>query len=479
MALSNNQLVTVRIAPQGRLTIAEIETSLNQNTSYEEFLDYLGHRLPRLFEQFILVHDSGSLQPATKNQPRVILFADGLYLAFSEIPTPANRVVELIQFDPDKRRFSFHEISFGESLSINNSPETCAVCHGKDGRPIWNPYDFWPKIYGSHISRFGSEAEKAGYQKIEKAHHPSHSIMSRLKFPTIKSNYNEVAETFNQYAGTMGMMRMIKGWKSHREVLRPFLLAVAGILNHCAISDNVDTQIARLKKLFHPDHWDYLDQNLPAYYQETMEAHRQLKKNLSERYDHNFPNSPIIFDIDHNRLLHNVAVVSQLRLVMEGLGIFLQEDTLSSGENPYFMQVPSNFGAEALLGLFELDPQRMNEADPKFGKLSYHWASFSCQKLADKSAPHTRAGSLTRPKSYEYRGAAVMGRCISCHATEEAAIKIPFDRHHDLKTWLRRGGLAKAFDRLDRTGPGKMPPDTFLLPEDIDAMKQVLQRIHE
>src|SRR4051812_17707692 len=53
-------------------------------TSYDDFVSDLKNSAPEVFDRAVFLHHSGSLQRATFESPRVLLFGRGAVLAFSE-----------------------------------------------------------------------------------------------------------------------------------------------------------------------------------------------------------------------------------------------------------------------------------------------------------------------------------------------------------------------------------------------------------
>ena len=127
--------------PSDRLSLKELQSLSAAAMSYEQFLQKLQLRRPQLFEHYVLLHESGSLQFADRQHPRVLLFADGLILAFAEHPRQGERRVEAIELDPSSWRFQFAELRFpkeGDS-SFQSNPHVCQSCHGQDQHPLWEP----------------------------------------------------------------------------------------------------------------------------------------------------------------------------------------------------------------------------------------------------------------------------------------------------------------------------------------------------
>ena len=129
--------------------------------SVEDFLSTWKTRDPLLFRYYLLAYRSRSLQEATPENPRVVLFhptAD-FAAAFNGHPSQKGfQQIELYRFNYQQNKFEFYELSFLEnqkpSLSEAN-PRKCLDCHQSlsrtdvDPRPNWEPYFMWPGFYGS------------------------------------------------------------------------------------------------------------------------------------------------------------------------------------------------------------------------------------------------------------------------------------------------------------------------------------------
>jgi hypothetical protein len=101
----------------------------------------------------IYVYDSKSLQGASPMHPRVILKtrqADFM-MTFNGLPSQRGyKKLEIIEFNHAEARFEFKEIEQLQSggLRFNEKPD-CTTCHQGGTRPNWDPYPFWPGVYGS------------------------------------------------------------------------------------------------------------------------------------------------------------------------------------------------------------------------------------------------------------------------------------------------------------------------------------------
>ncbi len=121
------------------------------NPTVESFLAALPMSLS---QNFVLMHESRSMQQATPRQPRQILFGSDarFLLAVSGVPEdPRYNELEFAEFEPTTGRYHFGVISF-----VANGPATvtkdvafCQNCHGAVPHPIWAPYPDWKGAYGN------------------------------------------------------------------------------------------------------------------------------------------------------------------------------------------------------------------------------------------------------------------------------------------------------------------------------------------
>ncbi len=119
---------------------------------------------PEIRENFVLLYESKSLQPASQDRPRVILHnSDASFLmaysgfSFLEKADQSSNNVEIISFNSKTSQFEFAEIRFPEGR-IELNPSKCSTCHTPSLRPNWDPYPNWPGVYGSAINSLNTSA---------------------------------------------------------------------------------------------------------------------------------------------------------------------------------------------------------------------------------------------------------------------------------------------------------------------------------
>jgi hypothetical protein len=132
------------------VTYAKVEGWLKSHPA-KATLEALLPELPQSYRTFFtLMHETKSLQEATPDDPRVILFGLDAKLLMAFDGTAKN--LELIEWQPKTKSFEFHEIEFPKQGSPHYSepnPAKCVRCHGTDLRPNWEHYRQWPGAYGA------------------------------------------------------------------------------------------------------------------------------------------------------------------------------------------------------------------------------------------------------------------------------------------------------------------------------------------
>lgn len=482
----NYQVDLANLLPADRLRLAELRRWAADQPSYEAFLAELYQRRPQLFDQFVLVHDSGSLQYADLEHPRVILFGDGLFLAFAENPQTTRRRVEVIAFDRETRGFRFHEFRFSTGgVDEEVDPQTCQGCHGDPGKPLWNPYDFWPTVYGSAIARLGTVGERDAYLRLSRRE-PQAGIYQYLDLADPQGRRLKPLEAMTQYVTQLHWLQLMEQWRVSRERLEPLIYSILGVLNGCVPSLERDAMSAEWQR-FLPDSlaasWAG---DAYAGYQRMLAARRQFKDYLIARYEATFTDSRSIFSIDHDRLIDEARVMGQLAAILDRAGLSLAAMTMSQGQNPGFFGVPGNQAFDFLASMVFYDRELFTRLEPQVIQPSYSgfaWPRFDCAVLAAESRAALSAWqpSVEEPKNLQR--ASPIGPCIHCHVVATAtsgAPPIPFDRSRQLAAWLSRGsptGLARIKDRLTRSGPGRMPPQGGYSQAERESLRAIFEQL--
>ena len=149
-----------------------IETK--QPKSVEAFIASLS---PELRSNFTLVYQSKSIQGASKESPRAVLFSKtgDLEISFNGASSQeGGSSVEVMNFYGPKsqRKSSLHEITFDPKGAMparisDPNPSRCISCHGSPPIPIWESYPSWPGVYGSHDDTLNNKNELPPGSKVD------------------------------------------------------------------------------------------------------------------------------------------------------------------------------------------------------------------------------------------------------------------------------------------------------------------------
>jgi hypothetical protein len=136
-----------------------------------------------------LMFESRSLQGASLENPRVILFGPDarFILTFNGSPSQRGfRVVETMEFDGATKEFRLRELSFperpagAESVLVSEvNPARCVRCHGAPPQPVWDSFPLWPGAYGERYGARLSARERAGLAAFL-AQQPTHARYRQL-----------------------------------------------------------------------------------------------------------------------------------------------------------------------------------------------------------------------------------------------------------------------------------------------------------
>lgn len=468
-----------------QLFIEDLERDKDQFQSYSQFLAYLQRIAPEIFQRPVLVHSSGSLQYSSFQRPRTILFGRGVVFAFSEPPHTNVRRVEMLELNPNTYKFGAHEIEFAEQggVSIHRSPQVCIACHGVDKRPLWEPYDVWPKIYGSHTGLFLSEQETDKYREYVSQTEKVGIYALLPNTPWARDLRIHSNDSFVTYLNSLNNLRMVRNWQDNSQ-LRPFRYALTAFANGCT-SDQFSSTNTKLY-----DVKDFIPDNLlnttSLTYQDLKEVlserRQQLFVNLQSHYADLFDNFRPNLEITH-RLDWEVDLVTGMSLVLENMEVPWRSFLMSHGENHMSIQVPSNLAMD--LGGFmsvydialaqELMPQDVSQFGIRGG------LHYDCQKLSSRSLAELNNSAVTwrlNPQSRLNDVSPAVSRCVSCHsmkATRRDNPFIPFHNTQWLKTWLRQDNNEPKLEEM--VVSGRMPKGSRLNEEEKAALLAALKSI--
>src|SRR5258708_2127 len=124
---------------------------------------------------YALVFSSRSLQDASFEHPRAVLFGSNaqLILTFNGDPSQHGfEAVETMEFDAHANRFIFREITFSPDKTqpaariSDPNPARCVACHDHPARPIWDVPPAWPGVYGERYGAGLSSMELRGLRRF-------------------------------------------------------------------------------------------------------------------------------------------------------------------------------------------------------------------------------------------------------------------------------------------------------------------------
>lgn len=147
-------------------------------------------------ESYTLVYHSQSLQGASYDNPRAVLFGRTaqLILTFNGTPSQAfYNDIEAMQFREGSESFELYSIGFSHgSASVSGpDPAICSSCHSSPPHPIWSSYEYgvrktghWPGVYGSsHDAPVRVPKEKEAFERFrhEAASNPRYRHLVMVK----------------------------------------------------------------------------------------------------------------------------------------------------------------------------------------------------------------------------------------------------------------------------------------------------------
>lgn len=483
----NGQIVERGIFAVDVPGIDEFERDRPQFNTYPQFLDYLFKQAPSLKNHFVILHHSASLQTASVEHPRVILFDGGKAFGLAEHPTNRELKVEIIEASPQDYSLKMSEITFSREggVKIERNPKACIACHGSPAKMLWDPYDFWPQAFGSSVGAMSSVQETAAYDKM-RALAPNSEILKRLNLlPKIEIGSGEENTPFTQFVGQINLAGQFKRWLNSKD-LNGWRFPLISILSSCHSQFSTKFEEAKpsLLELFRPEERADLERRLDRMYTDLSQARTHMKKFQSALLSSYFPNPDITFPIDHERLKHESVDLAMIRAVLDSAGFNLNNLSTSHMANDYFVANPGNFLLDATAVLMELKPDlfaglKLSEQSLGTGKTA--WVTYDCEQVRNESLKAQRsapAPSQWSPMASYKRERPVINRCAKCHTESTRGPLIPFDDSLKLAEFLRdptQNWAAEIIDRVERSGRGQMPPGNPLTPEEIDSVREMIK----
>ena len=105
--------------------------------SVEDTLRLISEQYPTSLEKYVVMYESRSLQQASPRNPRILALSGSKTMVFSfngSSDQSGYNQLEVMDYDPDQKRFFFHEISFANSGDLpprfsEPNPSKCMNCH--------------------------------------------------------------------------------------------------------------------------------------------------------------------------------------------------------------------------------------------------------------------------------------------------------------------------------------------------------------
>jgi hypothetical protein len=495
--LANSQGV-VEVSPLllGDGTLFEEVVNGAAHRSYSEFLAFLKGHEPRLFRNHVLMHHSQSLQQASPENPRAILFHRGTMLAFSEPDRAESLEVEVLGWDPAQGRFRAAELRFPTRdlpAVVHRDPPECAACHGREHKPVWLPYDFWPGVYGANISRTLYQSERRALnQFIDRAQTLSkNSVYSHLDFSLYKpgrlSTQAQAVEIFTEFVGQLNTHFEVRKMAEGRGIPASAAPLLAAISGYCVVpfqgSIDASQWNAWLDRFngYLPSHLRVTEAEVRVRFSLHRDRRKQHKQRLLSRYQTFFAfDGPGDIGYLEDRLEREWALAAWREILFEKVGVETHLG-FSPFELPDIFTLPLN-GDILWSTLIATHPQlgrpawvkEIQQSPLQYAGRLLEWAKVDCQKLSEESRVRLAQNPLSELQPL--RSFAPLGRCAHCHTlgADPAAPPIPFDDPSRIGPWIQ-----PSIERISSQGAGRMPPDQPLKPDEKHSLIEALNRLKQ
>ncbi len=469
-------------------SFAEMERDRYRFNDYPQFIDYLLQQAPSLKNHFILLHHSQSLQLASVDHPRVVLFDGGMMMAFAEHPENRQIKVEILESDPQTYELRPREIVFAkEGIEFRHEPKACVSCHGKPAKPLWDPYDFWPNAFGAAVGQLHTQQEKDAYVKL-KANANSSPLLSRLQLKPQIGLGNEENTAFTQYIHQINLGQWMKRELSKVDLsaIRYPLVATLGACFSAFPRLSFEQQKQQILE-FLPDLTSAQIARLDTIYQDVVQARARTKQFQDQLVASYFPSPVIIGRMNHERLGAERGDVALVRWLLDLAGVSAANLSTSHIANDYLFASPGFFLLDALMVLREVQPdlfEGLNLTPEDLHSGIPAWLKVDCAELKAKSLA-SRQGSLAqttwwRPHTQVQFERPPIARCAKCHTEgfDAKAPPIPFEDTRLLAHRLRTTRLGdQIVRRIEARGEDQMPPGRPLSSDEIESMKEFIRAL--
>jgi mono/diheme cytochrome c family protein len=375
--------------------------------------------------RFTLVQKSRSLQEASVDFPRVIMFGldAKLMIAFNGQPGQVGYdKLEVTQFRDQGDKFEYFEIQFpekdatGKALNELTAPQfskvnptKCLSCHTSDPRPNWEHYSTWPGVFMGQDDTGNVDTE---YHEAQ-----TQLPIMLAKFPQ-HARYKYLERLKEGYDGTDSD----DGRPSNKNISLTQSLA---FLNFRRIN-----RLLRETPYFNS--YKYLIVSTISYYSYGI--------GFKSYVPDNFPT------ID----LYSAEGPSDFYNLFQARGLFMEDYTMDFKSLTHNMETPLNFSGSLLYALAADDPDLKNLM--KYTSRDAYGFEVHEAQVADSAhlAELSRAALQNTPPPADEIAAREIGRptilkkCMSCHtAAGLAGPHIPFDQPERFAKFLQTDGYTR------------------------------------
>src|SRR3989440_4718067 len=422
--------------------------------------------------RYALVFESRSLQGASPENPRVILFGPDARFIVTFNGSPAQRgfrVVETMEFDDDSKEFRLRELLFPERAGSPDkvvvsevNPQRCTRCHGAPPQPVWDTFPLWPGAYGERYRARLSARERAGLSAFLALQptHPRYGELLDVKRFADPQTFRSSALT--QYAGIPAEppnaeLSVYLGRLQSQSIARQLVRQPAFDLYRYALLGLADNACGRLADFYPDSLWRTQRSGFERFARDSAASNARQARLKAARAAFSGAAGAV------DRTTNDNALV-QLRFVAESaLGISTRSWTLALERGTYdftMPPLPAQPLRETLLA-------EVATRDATIRDLSLYWTSSDgdryCSYLRRRSraaltssndgasavlapdptsTPALAAAAPTAVTAAKAPAAATIARpaalqlCVSCHETG-AAPPLPFSRPSQLMQQMR------------------------------------------
>ena len=443
---------------------------------------------------YVLVFASRSLQSASYENPRAILYGNDAQFIVTFNGHPRQRgfeAVEVAEFQPATQNFELREIRFvADSGAIEYSaanPPQCLACHGSPARTLWDSAPLWPGAYGERYLQPLSAPERAGIAKFleQQPTNPRYrALLGAERFglrdlyvPGAHSRYDGNAEEppnadFSRLLGDLNARRIVAQLSA-----QPSFPALQYALLGAAEAD-----CGALPNFLPADARGAARAGLEQFGALTLCANARAALIRRQRLS-TFADLPATAGASHG------ASLTELRYLAEdGLGLSARAWTLAIEQDSYDFSTPG----PTVNALADLLRQRLLAADPQLGVLvayrTHGPEDAYCNYLQRMSVRALEAAALS---SAHWGGiaapvvpvSALLRSCASCHEGHTAPA-LPFADSQALAFHLHDRGYAhgELLDEIEfrltpQSGAAHMPLNDNLDEPSRKALAQYLESL--